>query len=468
MSISEERIAQIVKEVTAQVSGGSLATGGSDDGIFEDINLAIEAAKKAQKELMAFSLEKRESFICAMRQAARDNAEKLSIMANEETGYGRVPDKIAKHLLVANKTPGTEDLTTAAFTGDNGLTLEEYAPYGVIGAITPSTNPTATIVNNSIGMVAAGNAVVFNPHPAAKKCTAEAIRVLNRAIVAAGGPANLLVAPVNPTMDTSKVIMTSPVIKMLAVTGGEAVVAVAMKSGKKCVCAGPGNPPVIVDETANIKEAAKNIVAGASYDNNILCIAEKEILVVESVADELIREMVKCGCYLANRAETQKVVDTVVVTSKEGKSAPNKKFVGKNANVILDGAGIAHSGDNKLVIMETDFDHVLVHTEMLMPVVPVVRVKNVEEAIAKAVIAEHGCHHTAMMHSENVNNLTAAARALDTTIFVKNAPSYAGVGFNGEGYTTLTISTPTGEGLTSARNFSRVRRCTMYGAFRIV
>ncbi len=468
MSISEERIAQLVKEVTAQVSGGTLSSGIGNDGIFDDINDAIAAAAKAQKEFATFTLEKRGKIIEAMRKAARENAEKLSIMANKETGYGRVPDKIAKHHLVADKTPGIEDLRTKAYTGDNGLTLEELAPYGVIGAITPSTNPTATIVNNSISMVTAGNAVVFNPHPAAKNCTNEAISIMNRAIVSAGGPANLLVAPKEPTMDTSKVIMTSPTIKMLAVTGGEAVVAVAMKSGKKCVCAGPGNPPVIVDETANIPEAAKNIVAGASFDNNILCIAEKEIIVVDSVADQLIREMVKCGCYLANRAETEKIVETVVVTNKEGKKSPNKKFVGRNANVILEAAGIRAEGDNKLVIMDTEFEHVLVHTEMLMPVVPVVRVKNVEEAIAKAVIAEHECHHTAMMHSENVNNLTAAARALDTTIFVKNAPSYAGVGFNGEGYSTLTISTPTGEGLTSAKNFCRTRRCTMYGAFRIV
>lgn len=467
MSISEERIAQIVKEVTAQVSGGTFSAG-SDDGIFDDINAAIAAAKKAQKELVAFSLEKRESFIKAMRKAAIDNAEYLSKLAHEETGYGRIEDKIAKHLLVANKTPGTEDLVPKAYTGDNGMSLEERAPYGVIGAITPSTNPTATIVNNSISMVSAGNAVVFNPHPAAKNCTNEAIKIMNRAIMSAGGPANVLVAAKEPTLDKSKVVMTSPDIKMLAVTGGEAVVAVAMKSGKKCISAGPGNPPVIVDETANIKEAAKNIVAGASFDNNILCIAEKEVIVVDSVADELVREMVKCGAYLANSVQTQKIVETVVTTTKEGKNAPNKKFVGRNANVILEAAGIPTDRDNKLVIMETPFEHVLVHTEMLMPVVPVVRVKNVEEAIAKAVIAEHECHHTAMMHSENVNNLTAAARALDTTIFVKNAPSYAGVGFNGEGYATLTISTPTGEGLTSAKNFSRTRRCTMYGAFRIV
>ena len=468
MSISEARIAEIVKEVTAQGMGSGTVSSAGSDGIFDDINEAIAAAKKAQKELAGFSLEKRGVLIEAMRKAARENAERLSKMANEETGYGRVEDKIAKHLLVADKTPGIEDLKAQAFTGDHGLTLVECAPYGVIGAITPSTNPSSTIINNSIGMIAAGNSVVFNPHPAAKRVTCEAIAVMNRAIVAAGGPANLLVSAKEPTMDTSKVIMSSPDIKLLAVTGGEAVVAVAMKSGKKCISAGPGNPPVIVDETANIKEAAKHIVAGASFDNNILCIAEKEIIVVDSVADELIREMVKCGCYLANRFETEKIVETVVVKNKEGKASPNKKFVGKCANVILEAAGIRPTEDHKVVIMDTDFDHVLVHTEMLMPVVPVVRVKNVEEAIAKAVIAEHECHHTAMMHSENVNNLTAAARALDTTIFVKNAPSYAGVGFNGEGYATLTISTPTGEGLTSAKNFSRSRRCTMYGAFRIV
>lgn len=438
------------------------------NGIFKSAEDAIDAAKRAQKELVnKFTIEDRERFITAMRESCRQNAKLLSEMAHEETGYGHVEDKIAKHHLVADKTPGTEDLKTIAKSGDRGLMLTEMAPFGVIGAITPSTNPTATVINNAIGMVAAGNAVVYNPHPAAKNCSLMAVKLMNQAIMSAGGPDNLLCAPENPTMDTSAVIMNSPVIRLLVVTGGEGVVRTAMKTGKKVIAAGPGNPPVVVDETADIKRAGKGIVDGIAFENCILCIAEKEVLVVESVADALIKEMVNEGAYLLDKQELDKVCDTVLI-NKDGKYSPNKKFVGRDASYILRAAGIMTNKDARAVICDVPFEHPLVHTEMLMPVVPVTRVKDIDDAVEKAVIAENNCHHTAMMYSENINNLTKMGRAIDTTIFVKNAPSYAGLGFGGEGYTTLSIATPTGEGLTSAKNFTRSRRCVLQDAFRVV
>ncbi len=485
MGVSTSQISQYIRELEQDlgspsgpaeadrppaVSGapGRMDIGGGDCGVFGDAEAAILAASKAQKALMDYTLEDRERFIGAMREAARANAGKLAELAHEETGYGHVEDKVAKNLLAANKTPGTEDLKTAAKSGDDGLMLTEMAPFGVIGAITPSTNPTATVINNGIGMIAAGNAVVFNPHPGAKKATIEAIRILNRAIVAAGGPENLLCSPKDPTLDTSAVIMGHPLVKLLVVTGGEAVVSVAMRSGKKCIAAGPGNPPVVVDHTANIKNAAENIIKGAYFDNCILCIAEKEILVEDQAADELIRELRAGGAYLVNDRELEAVMEKVMITKDNGKPGPNIKYIGRDASYILKECGISGGEDAKIILAEVPFEHPLVMTEMLMPVIPLTRTATVDEAIEKAVIAENGCHHTAMMHSENVNNLTKMARAIDTSIFVKNAPSYAGLGFDGEGYATLTIATPTGEGLTSAKNFTRSRRCTLYGSFRII
>ena len=477
MGISTSDISRYIQEVESELgraaackTDSSVYAGAADgdSGLFNTAEEAINAAIIAQQKLMRFTLAEREKFVSAMRQAARDSAKMLAELAHEETGYGHVEDKIVKNLLAANKTPGTEDLQTIAKTGDDGLMLTEMAPFGVIGAITPSTNPTATVINNGIGMIAAGNAVVFNPHPGAKKASGKTIQLMNQAIIAAGGPANLLCAPKEPTMDTSAVIMNHPRIRLLTVTGGEGVVRVAMKTGKRCIAAGPGNPPVVVDATADIKKAASDIVKGASYENCILCIAEKEILVENSVADELIREMVKNGAYLLNGMELEKVCATVMVKTKEGKWAPNKKFVGRDASYILKESGIYGGKDAKVVICDVPFEHPLVMTEMLMPVVPVTRVANVDDAIEKAVIAENGCHHTAMMHSKNVDNLTKMGRAIDTTIFVKNAPSYAGLAIDGEGYTTLSIETPTGVGLTSAKNFTRSRRCTLSGSFRIV
>lgn len=437
-------------------------------GSYENVEDAIMAAKKSQKQLLELSMKKRGEIIAAMRKASIDNAEKLAVMAHEETGFGRVADKIVKNILAAEKTPGTEDLHAFAFTGDDGMTLIEMAPFGVIGSITPSTNPSSTVINNSISMVAAGNGVVFNPHPSAKKVCLETISILNKAIHDVGGPKELLTAPINPTMESSKVIMTHKDIRLLAVTGGEAVVEVAMKSGKKVIAAGPGNPPVIVDETANIKKAASDIVKGASFDNNILCIAEKEAFVLNSVYNELRNEMIKNGAYELKRHEIEIVTKEVFTTSNTGETVVNRKYVGKCAAEILKACNIPNHQDIKLLIAEVTDDHPFVTVEMLMPVFGMVRVYSIEEAINKAVIAERGCHHTAIMHSESVTNLTRAARALDTTIFVKNAPSYAGLGIEGEGFTSFTIATPTGEGVTSARSFTRIRRCTLSGGFRIV
>lgn len=427
---------------------------------------AVANAKYAQAQLASMTLEKRGELIDAMRRAGIANAEYLARLAHEETGYGRVEDKIQKNLLICRRTPGIEDLTTRCETGDKGMMLIEQAPFGVIGSITPSTNPTSTIINNSISMIAAGNAVVFNPHPAAKKASQEAMRLMTEAIVSAGGPATLITTCREPSLETGQAIMTHPDIPLLSVTGGEAVVKVAMKTGKKCIAAGPGNPPVIVDDTADIPEAAKRIVAGASFDNNVLCIAEKEVFCFGNVADQLMNEMVRNNCVRISGADIDKVLATTLI-NKDGKYVINRKYVGRCANVILRDSGIPCEGDPRLVICEVDRNHPFVMTEMLMPVLAIVRVRDIDEAVNEAFRAEQNCKHSAMIHSTNVHNMSKAARKLNTTIFVKNSSSFSGLGFDGEGYTTMTIATPTGEGVTSARSFTRLRRCVLYGDFRI-
>ena len=437
------------------------------EGIFDSIDAAVQAANKAYEEYSAVSLYRRKRFLEAMRTAAREHAEVFAREAVAETGLGKVEDKIQKNLLAANKTPGVEDLAPLAYTGDDGLTLVEPAPFGVIGAVTPSTNPAATVINNSISIVAAGNAVVFNPHPSAKAVTNHAVAVINESIRKAGGPSTLLCSTAQPTLKSSQALMEHAGIRLLLVTGGGLVVSMAMKSGKRCIAAGPGNPPVIVDDTATITKAARAIVDGASFDNNILCTAEKEIFAFDSIADQLMSEMVGYGAYRATGDEINKLVDALVEPGQPHPH-PKRQYVGKDASTLLQAAGITPSREVKLVICETDFDHPLVHAEMLMPIVPVVRVKDLQEALEKAKLAEHGNRHSAYMHSESVSNMSLVARRIETTIFVKNAPSYAGLGFGGEGYCTLSIAGPTGEGLTSARSFTRQRRCVLAGAFRII
>ena len=475
MSYDEQQIAKIVSTVVQKIrayqvySGLDTLPATPGGGIFQNIEQAIKAAEVSQQALMNLSLEQRKEIIQSMRETAVKHARYLAELAIQETQLGRLEDKVAKNLLCARKTPGIEDLDPHTWTGDRGLTLVEMAPYGVIGSITPSTNPTATVINNSISMISAGNSVVFNPHPSAKRASNEAVRLLNRAILEAGGPENVLTSTVSPTIKSAQTLMTHKKIRCLVVTGGSAVVKAAMKSGKKSICAGPGNPPVIVDDTANIEKAARGIVEGASFDNNIVCIVEKEVFAFDNITDRLKQEMKRYGAYEIFGDEITRV-ENLVFKGKKGRfPIVNGDYIGKDAKIILKDIGIDVHDDIRLIIAEVpDDEHPFVISEMLMPVLPIVRVKTIEEALQKAKKAEHGFKHTAMMWSDSVGNMSLVAKNIETTIFVKNAPSLAGIGFGGEGYTTMTIAGPTGEGITSARTFTRQRRCILVDAFRII
>jgi acyl-CoA reductase-like NAD-dependent aldehyde dehydrogenase len=442
-------------------------TGG---GVFPDIESAVTAADKAFCALDALPLAQRKDLIRAMRRVTREEAERVSRFVCEETGLGRLEDKILKHHLAADKTPGVEIIEPTAYSGDNGLTIMEPAPYGVIGAITPVTNPTATIICNSIGMVAAGNAVVFNPHPSAKKSSVLIIRLLNEAIVDAGGPPDLLCTVENPTIASAQELMKHPGIRLLVVTGGPAVVKVAMQSGKKVIAAGPGNPPAVVDETADIPRAARDIVTGASFENNIVCILEKEIIAVDSIVDQLKEEMKRNRAVELNHHQARRL-EKVILQENRGpgkESLINKKWVGKNASLIAGEIDLKVPEDTRLLFTETDADHPFVWTELLMPVIALVKVANADEAIDLAKRVEQGNGHTATMHSRNIDALSKMARTINTSIFVKNGPTLAGLGVGGEGYTSFSIASPTGDGLTTARTFTRQRRCTLVDSFRII
>ena len=469
MNIDEAQIRAIVEEVVKGIGEGPpMGRAAGEDGIFQDMEACIEAAEIAQRELMELTLEKRKEIIEAIRRVGVEYAEDFSQRTWEETGMGRVRDKIVKHHIAATLTPGMEDLETHAWSGDHGLTTVEMAPYGVIGAITPSTHPVPTMLNNAIGMIAAGNSVVFNHHPAAKRVAAYGLRRINQGIVAAGGPPNLLTAVENPTIETGKVLFTHPKIALLMVTGGPGVVKVAMASGKKAIAAGPGNPPVVVDETADIPKAARDMVEGATFDNNILCIAEKEIFVVEPVADRLKQELLKNDCFELNRAQIDALAEEAFQETDAGHCAANRQFVGRDAAVLAREIGVTVDPSVRLLIGETDFDHLFVQEEQMMPFLPMVRVRDVEEGITLAIRAEHGYGHTALMHSRNVENMSNMAKRVNTAIFVKNGPSSAGLGVGGEGFTSFSIAGPTGEGITSARTFTRQRRCVLVDYFRIV
>ncbi len=467
MALDKMDLEKIVNLVIEQLEdeNSSQSKEENKNGIFSDMNEAIEKAYIAQKVFFKnYKLEDRRRIIKYIRKELMENVELLSKLCVEDTGMGRYEDKLKKNKLVIEKTPGVEDLKSEVFTGDDGLTLVELSPYGVIGSITPSTNPSETVICNSIGMIAAGNSVVISPHPGAKNISMKTVELINKAIEKAGGPKNLVVTISNPSIENAQLLMKHDKVRMIVATGGPGVVKTALSQGKKAIGAGAGNPPVVVDETADIEKAARDIIAGCSFDNNLPCIAEKEVIVVDSVADYLIFSMNKNNVYhLKDKEKIDKLASMVV--DKDGRI--NRKLVGKDARVILNAIGIECEQDVRAIIVETEKDHPFVVTELMMPILPIVRVKDIDEAIELAVEVEHGNRHTAIMHSKNVDNLSRFAREIETTIFVKNAPSFAGIGFGGEGYATFTIAGPTGEGLTSARSFARKRRCSLVGSFSI-
>ncbi len=446
----------------------SIAPG--DWGIYPDLDQAVAAAKAAFQRLNQMPLEIRKHMVAHMRRAGREYATVLAEMAHSETGMGRVEDKVLKNILNADKTLGPEDLTTAAWSGDAGLTITEWAPWGVIGALTPSTNPTSTIISNAIAMVSAGNAVVFGAHPGAKNATNYTIQILNQAIQEAGGPPDLLTGTLNPTIESATALMAHKDIRLLTVTGGAAVVKAAMRSGKRAVCAGPGNPPVVVDETADIEQAGRDIVIGGSFDNNIVCTTEKETFAVAAIHDELIQVMTRHGAVKLNSWQFERLWKAVTVKERGPRKYAdmNKAFIGKNASVLLAEIGITAGPEVRQIVVEVDQNHPAVWSEQMMPIMPVVKVANADEAIDLAVEAEHGFRHTAVMHSKNLDNLSRMAREMDCSIFVKNGPCLAGLGYGGEGFCSFTIASPTGEGITRPRSFSRLRRCTLVDSFRIV
>lgn len=471
MDLNVKNLENIVSLIMKELDGKDITgdknkccdTESGKDGIFYSMDIAISKAKEAQVALFASRLELRERIIKVIREDIREAAVELSEMAVEETGMGRVDDKILKHHVTVDKTPGVEDLKAFAYSGDNGLTVMELTPYGVIGSITPSTNPSETIVCNTIGMIASGNSVVFAPHPGAKRTSLRTVEILNKAIAKAGGPNNLVVTISEPSIENTNKMVKNPDIKMVVATGGPGVVKSVMSSGKKAIGAGAGNPPALVDETADIEKAAKDIISGCSFDNNLPCTSEKEVVAVDSITDYLIFEMQKNGAYLLKDNETVKKLCEMVM--KNG--SPNRAYVGKNASYILKHLGIDVGDEIKVIITETDAGHPLAVSEMLMPILPIIRVKDALEGIKVSKKLEHGLRHTAMIHSKNIDILTKYARDMETTILVKNGPSYSGIGVGGEGHATFTIAGPTGEGLTSARSFARNRRCVLVGGLSI-
>ena len=437
-------------------------------GIFADVNAAVDAATDAQKKLLKLTTDERDQIVKLIKATALEKCVEWGELEFRETKIGRLDHKIEKLRILSN-VPGVEYLKTRAYSGSNGLCLEEYAPFGVIGAITPVTHSVPTLSANAINMIASGNCLVINPHPSGANCAATAVREYNTRISAKFGIEHLICLINPPTLESADAIFAHRGISLLVVTGGPAVAKAAMKSPKRAIVGGPGNPPVVVDETACMKNAAESIIGGASFDNNLLCTGEKQVFVVESVYDKLVAALSNAGAVQLTGPQIEQLTKKAIpVSDKDGRPHVNKDFVGRDAKVLAEAAGVTVSPTCPLLFGETDFNHPYVQEEQMMPFLPIVRCRNVDEAIELAIQSEHGFRHTAMIHSRNLDTITRFGKQAATTIFVANGGSPAGLSVGGEGYLSFTIATPTGEGVTTPLTFTRFRRVMITNSLRMV
>jgi aldehyde dehydrogenase len=472
MTVTDDLIRGVVQQVLSQMRNGPARNGSNGSatkrGVFNDVSAAVNAAAAAQREFERRGLDDRRKALAEIRRICSDQAETLGREELEETKIGRLPHKVEKLKVIADRIPGVEFLKTEAFSGENGISLQEYAPFGVIGVITPVTHSLPTLACNAINMLASGNSIVCNPHPSGARIACKGVHLFNEAIHRVIGIDNLITIIEQPTLESAQAIFDHREVKMLCVTGGPAVGRAALRSPKRAIVAGPGNPPVVVDETADLDNAAKSIIIGGAYDNNLLCIGEKEVFAVAEIFDELCQAMTRHKAMKLNAAQIASLCKVAFVKDDKGHEMVNKDLIGQDAVILARKAGFDVPADTELLFGETEESNPFVHHEQMMPFVPFVRCKDVDTAIALAKKYEHGFKHTSVIHSRNVETITRMGREMDTTLYIQNGPSTAGLGSGGEGYLSFSIATPTGEGVTTPLTFTRQRRSTTVGSMRVL
>ena len=437
MQVTDDLVRSVVQRVLAQISApsGSSASAvkAGSDGIFSDVESAVAASVAAQRTFERRGLEDRRKALACIRKICLERADELGREEMEETKIGKLPHKIEKLKLIADRIPGVEFLKTDVFSGENGITLQEYAPFGVIGAITPVTHSLPTLACNAINMLASGNSLIVNAHPSGVKIACKGVKLFNQAIRAAIGIDNLITIIDKPTLETAQAIFDHR------------------------------------DETADIDNAARCIIAGAAYDNNLLCIGEKEVFAVAAIFEELMEAMSRHKAVRLNAAQVDALTKIAFSPSEDKKyMVPTKEFIGQDAAFLAAKIGLSIPLDTELLYGETDESNPFVPTEQMMTFVPFVKTRDVDSAIELAKKHEHGYKHTSIIHSRNVETITRMGREMDTTLFIQNGASVAGLGIGGEGYVSFSIATPTGEGITTPLTFTRQRRSTTVGSMRVI
>ena len=381
MAINERDIADIVRSVLKGMANGETAapqSGAASSGKLMGILIRqmkpLRPRRLPRKRFSPMPLEFREKIISNIRKKTLENAKMLSEMAVEETGMGNVGHKIIKHQLVAEKTSGNRGSDYHRMVRRPGTDPDGDGALGCDRRGLPVHKPHLYRYLQFHRMIAAGNSVVFMPHPSAKNCSNLAIDMVNRASVEVGGPANIATAVKEPTMDVSSYIFKHKDIDLLCATGGPGVVTSVLSSGKRAMGAGAGNPPVLVDETANIPKAAEDIINGCTFDNNLPCIAEKEVVAVDMIADELIYHMEQ-GRLLSRFPGGSPEADR----DRSGREKRQEDYQPQMRREKREGSSFQdrrHRRDDiRCIIFEGEKTHPLIWTELMMPILGIVRVK---------------------------------------------------------------------------------------------
>src|SRR4051812_25307128 len=359
MQMTEDLIRSVVQQVLSQMGGpspnghGAAARPSGTFGVYPTADAAVSASEAAFPALRTRPLADRKKAVDCVRSICVEQAEELGRMELDETGIGRLDHKIAKLRDAIPKVPGVEYLRTENFSGDDGITLTDYSPFGVIGAITPVTHSLPTLAGNAINMLAAGNTVVFNAHPSGASIAAEGVRRFNKAIRAAIGIDDLLTIIDPPTLESAAALFEHRGVRLLVVTGGPAVARAALASKRRAIVAGPGNPPVVVDATACLENAARSIVTGAAFDNNLLCIGEKQVFAVAEIFDRLMETVAQSGGFRLNSSQISALTKVAFKPGEDGALHLNKDLIGQDPAVLGRHAGVEVPKGTQIVFGET-------------------------------------------------------------------------------------------------------------------
>jgi acetaldehyde dehydrogenase (acetylating) len=397
----------------------------------QEVRDYLEQAKSAQKMVEKMAQSEIDRIVESMANAAREEASRLAAMAVEETGFGNVADKTVKNLFAANDVYNAiKDMKTVGVIrrDEQNRVWEVAHPVGIVAAIVPSTNPTSTVIFKSLIAVKARNAVVFSPHPAAAKCTAEAARIMQEAAERAGAPKGLISCITQPTLAATNELMRHKLTDVILATGGMAMVKAAYSSGKPAYGVGPGNVPVYIHASADIATAVRQIIQSKTFDNGTICASEQALIVDQSIKEQVVSELKRQGACFLNEEEKQKVASIIMANG-----ALNAKIVGKSPQVIAEMAGIEVPSDTKVLIAEETNvgKEYPFSVEKLSPILAFYTVKNMEEAsdISVALLELGGLGHTLGIHAQDEK--VVEAFTIDkpvSRVIVNSGTTFGGIG----------------------------------------